>query len=101
MTNEYKILRQKNPNAAINLYAILMDSDTFFSGAISSSIIWNKYDCIRKNNEDLVLATETSCWIGNSNTTTTTNNNDHYYYDFYLPFSSIYIYIYIWSCMYI
>ena len=44
-------------------YAILMDSDTMFSGLTSVSQIWNKYDCAR-HDKDILMSTETSCWLG-------------------------------------
>jgi hypothetical protein len=53
-----------------NSYAILMDSDTMFSGVSSVAQLWNKYDCILKKSEpgnarrDVVMSTETSCWVG-------------------------------------
>ena len=58
---------------ASNLYAILMDSDTVFSVSDISEL-WNKYDCAietanKYNNPDklhknILMSTETSCWIG-------------------------------------
>ena len=63
MTKEYKKLQQESAGNGDRLHAILMDSDTLFSGISSVSQLWNKYDCIRQG-KDLVLATETSCWVG-------------------------------------
>lgn len=53
-----------------NSYAILMDSDTMFSGISTVAQIWNKYDCILKKylpenrHREIVMSTETSCWVG-------------------------------------
>lgn len=44
-------------------HIILMDSDTFWS-VNSIDKIWNAYDCAR-NNKNIVVSTEMSCWIGN------------------------------------
>ena len=47
-----------------SIYAVLMDSDTLFSGAASVSKLWIPYDCITLMKPQIVVATETSCWIG-------------------------------------
>jgi len=51
-------------------HAILMDSDTMFSGITTAAQIWNRYDCILKkqlaenSHREIVMSTETSCWVG-------------------------------------
>ena len=44
------------------VHVLLMDSDTLF-GITDKETIWYKYDCVR-NNKDIVVSTEMSCWIG-------------------------------------
>jgi hypothetical protein len=43
-------------------HVILMDSDTFWSPS-NTNDIWKKYDCAR-NNKDILMSTEMSCWVG-------------------------------------
>lgn len=71
-----------NVNNSKNYYAILMDSDTMFSGISSVKQIWDKYDCILQKQlqenkfRDIVMSTETSCWVGQY--CTTQNITDFY-----------------------
>lgn len=44
------------------IVVLLMDSDTFWS-VENIDQMWNKYDCAREN-KDIVISTEMSCWIG-------------------------------------
>ena len=56
-----KSLPKASPQGG-KVYAILMDSDTFWSVSNLTSI-WAKFDCARGEKE-VVLGTEMSCWVG-------------------------------------
>jgi hypothetical protein len=63
-----------NSVAKANVFAILMDSDTLFSNALSAQQIFDRYDCAIEaydavqgtvaGSRSLLMSTETSCWIG-------------------------------------
>ena len=52
----------KKSQSGGDMYAVLMDSDTFWS-ATSIKKLWNKFDCGRGNKE-VLLSTEMACWVG-------------------------------------
>ena len=45
-----------------NAYAMIVDSDTLFSNPTANDI-WQRFECVRQG-KDLVVATETNCWLG-------------------------------------
>lgn len=61
MSYAKKILDKQALNMEDSLI-IFSDSDTFWS-VDSVEDIFRKYDCVRQN-KDIVMATETSCWVG-------------------------------------
>ena len=58
-------LKDLDASEGSQLFALLMDSDTLFSGVTSVATLWALYDCVLQGGRpNVVVAAETSCWVG-------------------------------------